>query len=135
MSNYEIKNLDEFTQSARLVVFSCFGKNDEQINEETLGMLQHLSDEEEREMDEVLTQQESKIIVESLVHKKSNKKNNKIKYIITEKIFSSIIEALNARLVSNILFNLSKKGCIESAYDDKMNDFIFWVKEENNNDN
>ena len=32
-------------------------------------------------------------------------------------------------MVSNILNQLVNKGILESAYDEKSNDFIFWLKE------
>lgn len=130
MSKFEINDMDEFTESARRLVFSSFGKSSEDMEDELSEMMDQLSDDDETEMDNVLTHKESRLIVESLVHKQKNKKSKKIRYIMTEKIFTDILEALNARLVSNILSNLSQKGLVESAYDDKLNDFVFWIKED-----
>jgi hypothetical protein len=36
-------------------------------------------------------------------------------------------------MVSNMLNNLVNKGMIETGYDDETNDFIFWIKDENEN--
>lgn len=130
MAKYEIKDLDEFTESARRVVFGGFGKSVEETKDDFTDMLEQLSLEEETEMNEVLSQQESILIVESIVKKQTNKKTKQIRYVINEKIFGDVLEALNARLVSNILSNLTKKGLIESAYDDQLNDFVFWVQED-----
>lgn len=130
MAKYEIKDLDEFVESARRVVFGGFGKSIEETKDDFTDMLEQLSAEEETEMNEVLTQQESILIVESIVKRQTNKRTKQIRYVINEKIFGDVLEALNARLVSNILSNLTKKGLIESAYDDKLNDFVFWVKED-----
>lgn len=130
MSNFEIKDIEKFTESARRVVFGGFGKASKETPDEFTEMMDQLSEEEESEMDEVLCQQESLLIVESMVKKQTNKKNKKVRYILNENIFGDILEALNARLVSNILSNLSKKGLVESAYDDKLNDFVFWVPED-----
>jgi len=135
MAKYEIKNLEEFTESARRVVFGGFGKSVEETKDDFTDMLEALSDDEEHEMNEVLSQQESLLIVESIVKKQTNKKTQKTRYVVNEKIFNDILEALNARLVSNILSNLNKKGLIESAYDDELNDFVFWVKEDDNKTN
>ncbi len=132
MPKYEIKNLEEFTESARRVVFAGFGKSVEETKDDFTDMLEALSDEEEHEMNEVLSQQESLLIVESIAKTQTNKKTKKTRYVVNEKIFNDILEALNARLVSNILSNLTKKGLIESAYDDKLNDFVFWIKEDEN---
>lgn len=135
MGKYEIKDIEEFTESARKIVFSGFGKSIEETKDDFTDMLEQLSDNEEREMNEVLSQKESLSIVESLAKKQTNKTTKQIRYIINEKIFEDVLEALNARLVSNILSNLIKKDLIESAYDDKINDFVFWVKENENTKN
>jgi hypothetical protein len=39
---------------------------------------------------------------------------------------------MNGRLVSNLLASLASKGLVESAYDEKLDDFVFWVNEEKN---
>lgn len=36
-------------------------------------------------------------------------------------------------MVSNILNTLVNKGVLDSGYDSEKNDFIFWVKEDANN--
>jgi regulator of PEP synthase PpsR (kinase-PPPase family) len=135
MAKYEIKDLEEFTESARRLVFSGFGKAVEETQDDFTNMVTKLSGEEETEMNQVLSQQESILIVESLARKQTNKRTKQIRHIINEKIFTDILEALNARLVSNILSNLNKRGLIESAYDDELNDFVFWVKEDDNKTN
>jgi regulator of PEP synthase PpsR (kinase-PPPase family) len=134
MAKYEIKDLEEFTENARRLVFSSFGKAVEETPDDFTDMITKLSGEEETEMNQVLSQQESMLIVESLTRKQTNKTTKQIRYIVNEKMFTDILEALNARLVSNILSNLNKRGLIESAYDDTLNDFVFWVKEEDNNE-
>ena len=135
MSKYQIKDLEEFTESARRVVFSGFGKSLEETKDDFTDILEKLSMEEETEMNQILSQQEAILIVQSLVKTQTNKKTKKTRYVINEKIFGDVLEALNARLVSNILSNLTKKGLIESAYDDKLDDFVFWVKEDENKNN
>jgi regulator of PEP synthase PpsR (kinase-PPPase family) len=135
MAKYEIKDLEEFTENVRRLVFSGFGKAVEETQDDFTDMITKLSSEEETEMNEVLTQQESILIVESLVRKQTKKTTKQIRYVLNEKIFTDILEALNARLVSNILSNLNTRGLIESAYDDELNDFVFWVKEDDNKTN
>ena len=51
---------------------------------------------------------------------------------MNDKMFLAIIESLNERMVSNLLNSLVNKGLVETAYDDEDDDFIFWVKEDNN---
>jgi len=135
MSKYEILDLEEFTQNARKLVFGAFGKANKETQDEFTEIVNKLSPEEEQEMNETLTQQESLLIVESFIHKQTNKNTKETRFTINEKTFTQMIEALNARLVSNILSNLTKKGLIESAYDDELNDFVFWCSEDENKNN
>ena len=40
-----------------------------------------------------------------------------------------MIEDLNSRMVSNTINKLVIDGVFEVAFDDEINDFIFWIKE------
>lgn len=132
MSNrFIIDDLDQFVDGVRRVVFFGFGKKTEEIDNDLENIIVELGPEEEDEMNNVLGHQESKIIVKSLVKKQTNKVTKQNRYILDEVIFSEIVESLNARLVSNILVQLTQKGLVESAYDEKLDDFIFWIKDDN----
>lgn len=128
---YIIDNIEKFTDSARLVVFNSFGKDISENPDDFTELLKQTSEEDTRELNSVLTQQESLVIVEQNAKKQINRNTKEVRYIIDEKIFSDILEALNSRLVSNLLANLSKQGLVESAYDESLNDFVFWIKDEN----
>ena len=65
-----------------------------------------------------------------MVKKQKHKLTSNIRYIVSEDLYMNIINALNDRLVSNILNNLVNKGIVETAFDEKANEFIFWVKNE-----
>ena len=129
---YIIDNLEDFTLSTRRLVFNGFGQGETSDTEDFFDLLKAPKGDAAQEMDEVLSQQESIIIVKNLTIKQKHKTKNQYRHIINEKIFSQIVEALNTRMVSNILSSLANKGLIESAYDEKLDDFVFWVKEENN---
>lgn len=122
-----IDNIEKFTDSARLVVFNSFGKDMVENADDFTELLTGASEEDIKELNSVLTQKESLVIVEQNAKKQVNKNTKEVRYIIDEKIFADILEALNSRLVSNLLANLSKQGLIESAYDDELNDFVFWT--------
>lgn len=128
---YIINDTTQFINSARKLVFGSFGKNDTDEIEDYNTIIDSLSSEDEKELDNVLSFSESFNIFESLAKKQKNKKTDEIRYIIDEHIFAKILEALNSRLVSNTLSSLIKKGIVETAYDNELNDFVFWVK---NND-
>ncbi len=127
--NYIIDNLDEFTDSARRLVYNGFGKGAVEDPDEFTELVTKISPDEEQELNKILTHDEALIIVKSMAKQQKHKYEDKSRYLIDEKIFSEIIEAMNARLVSNILTNLANKGMIESAYDSDINDFVFWVKD------
>lgn len=132
--NYIISNIDRFTDSTRRLVFSQFGEDKSISQDETDIFKFNFTLEEEKELDTVLSMQESKSIVISLCKKKKHKTKSITRYMINDKIFMAILEALNTRLVSNILLSLTQKGLIESAYDSKLDDFVFWVKNNENSE-
>ena len=128
---YEVKNLEEFVESSRSLVYNNFG-NSVDKNDSIDSMLSMVVNEEEKkELDSVLSHEESSIIIISLLKKEVNKKTKKHRYVMTEKMFLSIIESLNDRMVSNMLNNLVNKGLLETGFDEETNDFIFWTKDEN----
>lgn len=129
---YIIHNIEEFTENSRRLVFSHFGEQSVEIESED-DLLSSLTDEEEKELDNVLSLSEAKTIVMSLARVQKHKTTHDKRYLINDKIFVEILEALNTRLVSNILVNLTQKGLIESAYDSTLDDFVFWVKNEDEN--
>jgi Mg/Co/Ni transporter MgtE len=130
--NYIIDNLEEFTRSARKLVFNGFDKSIGDDPDEFTKLITEISQEDLEEMDQILTQKESLVIVKSLAKEQKHKITNQVRYLINEEIFSQIIDEMNGRLVSNMLSSLASKGMIESAYDEKINDFVFWLKDEKN---
>ena len=130
--NYIIDDLDQFTDSARRLVYNGFGKGAVEDPDEFTDLVTQINPEEENELNKILSHDEALIIVKSMAKEQKHKYEDKSRYLIDEKIFSEIIEAMNARLVSNILTSLANKGLIESAYDSDINDFVFWVKDEKN---
>ena len=110
---YVINNIEEFTNAARILVFKNFGSSAEsQIDL----VLDSIKSQDKEEMDQVLTQEESIIIVKDCARTEKNKKTKKIRYIISDKIFMDMIESLNTRMVSNMLNNLVNKGKIGRAH-------------------
>lgn len=129
MNNEEqfiIKDLPEFVNASRRLVFQNFGSKTD-----TDDLLADMSLEDEQEMNSLLSYDESLSIMRSFLRKEMNKKTKEYRYLLNEDTYMSIITALNDRLVSNVLNNLVNKGLIETAYDEKSDDFIFWVS---NND-
>lgn len=126
-----IKDLKEFVDSSRRLVFQSFGKNltkeDQNTIDNMLDDINNMSIEDESEMNIVLSYDEALAIVQPFLKEQFNKKTKKNRFLTNEFIYLDIVNALNDRMVSNILNSLVNKGLVETAYDDKSNDFVFWV--------
>lgn len=126
---YAIENLEDFVNYTRTLVFYNFGHTLSQTEQPEVSEPINLSQEEQQELDTVLSQDESMTITKSLVKKQFNKKLNQKRYVISDEMFLEMITRLNDRMTSNLLNSLVNKGWLETAYDDKANDFIFWIKD------
>lgn len=132
---YDITDVDLFIEASRVLVYSSFGQKDEMQDVQEMKMsLDDLDDTEKEEINRCLPQQECLAIAKNHLKKYKNKKNE-ILYRISDKAYMAFIESLNSRLVSNMLHKLSIEGYLETAFDSNLNDFVFWVKENEENQN
>jgi hypothetical protein len=127
-----INDLDDFTDRARAIVYNNFGVWNNPDNIDI--MIDDVIENEKEEFEKVLSHQESLIIIKELVKKEKHKKTHKIRYTLNDTIFTEIVHSLNNRMVSNIINGLVQKGLVETAFDDESNDFVFWVRDENENE-
>lgn len=125
-----INDFDDFVEHSRSLVFKCFGEANKIADDSMTTALYEMSKQETEEMNNTLTHEESAIIIKNYARKQINRKTKEVRYCLTDKLLQSIIEDLNSRMISNILNSLVNKGLLDSAYDSDQNDFIFWVKEE-----
>jgi len=135
-----INDIDDLTNSVRALVFNNFGKNDEpEVQEKKDSLVNNLVFEvdptEQKELDSVLSYSESLIIVKQHIKKQIHKKTDTIRYVMNNDMFLQIIESLNSRMVSNLLNSLVNRGLVETAYDAEDDDFIFWVKDDDDDKN
>lgn len=134
---YVIANIENLVNAARVLVFNSFGtdtKKQEKSIDYDISYLDvnSLSDEDREELDSVLSYDESYSIVMENTKKQTHKKTKEIRYIMDDLIFSTIIENLNSRMISNMLNNLVNKGVLESGFDSDSNEFVFWIKDHEN---
>jgi hypothetical protein len=128
----EILNLDKLINfSRRLVFFNFDDQNNEDSDADFLAKVNNIQDKDDSEMEMVLPFDECKAIFQELVKQKVSKKTKRIKYLMKESDYDKILAMLNDRMVSNIIKGLVSKGIVESAFDSEKNDFIFWVKTNN----
>ena len=123
------KKIANFIDSIRRIVFSAFGEGiDEQDQNQLDELINSLTQQDEEELDKTLTYDECLNILHYHVKPKKTR-SGKIRYLFSEDQCAKIIEDVNARLVSNLLTSLVAEGKVESAYSEEDNDFIFWVKD------
>lgn len=126
---FAVTDIDGLVTSARTLVYNNFGEWDSKDEDEIVDSMITKPDNQ-NEFDELLTQEESTIIVRSLLKKQRHKTTGEIRYLISDSSFYDILQQLNDRLVSNTIASLVHKGLVESAYDSEIDDFVFWVKKD-----
>lgn len=124
-----IKDFDTFINATRSLVFNSFGKSHTEPLDD-LGIA-NLTDEERDELDTVLSYAESSLIAKEIMRKQTNKKTAQERYLMSEESYYRFVDALNYRMVGNLLNSLVNKGMIEASFDSEANDFVFWVKDQN----
>jgi hypothetical protein len=125
-----INDFDDFVDHSRSLVFKFFGEVNKVADDSMTESLYKMTKKETEEMNQTLTHDEAAVIIKNYAKQQINRKTKKIRYCLTDKILQLIIEDLNSRMVSNILTKLVSDGVLDSAFDTEKNDFIFWVKEE-----
>lgn len=123
-----IPDLSEFTDKARAIVYNNFGVW--QDKDEMDVIIDDVVENEKEDFDKILSHQESLVIVKENIKKQRNKITKQIRYTLNEEMFAEIVHKLNDRMVSNIINGLVKKGLVETAFDNEANDFIFWIKQD-----
>lgn len=125
---FVISIVGEFLQSTRVWVYGLFGGMEEQ---DILKLkYDDLDKEEKEELDKYLSLKEVTTIATSFIRFDKRKK----RYIITVGDYEKMVEAINSRLVSNIMMGLVRKGSLECGWDEERNDFCFWKVKEGDTD-
>lgn len=132
--NYEILDYDEFIEYTRMVVFKFFGESQKESELDDISqVLVSVDGSDREEMDQFLSRSECDLIARSHIKIKKYK-SGKERYFLNDKILHTMIESFNSRMLSNILNSLVNKGKLESAFDTEIDDFVFWVKDEEQNE-
>lgn len=123
---YLIKDLNSFVKETKKVAienFKSFVKNEKNhklVDEVTNKIIMQLSTKNKIE-DNIVSDQECELIINPFLEKQNGK------FVISEGVYFEILKSIHTRIVSNTLNVLSSKGIIESAYDEELNDFVFWL--------
>jgi hypothetical protein len=127
-----VRDIDGLINSSRALVFNSFGKKDQTYNDDINPLDLKIDQTHKEELDQILSFDESKVIVINIIKKQRHKTINKTRYLLNDDLFMQIIKSLNDRMISNLLNSLVNKGLVDTAYDAEANDFVFWVKDNEN---
>lgn len=125
---FTVKDLETFVTSTRQLIYNNFGNWNNKDEEDLIDKLHEVPIDKD-DFDLILSQKEAMVIVKSSLRKQTHKYKKTTRYLISDNIFLEIVSQLNDRIISNTVSGLVKKGLLESAYDEKLDDFVFWVKE------
>ena len=131
----EIVNIDKLVNFTRRVIYYNFDESNNNIaDEDFFEKVKSLpSDKEQQEeLDKVLPFDETKRIMQEFIKKRRNKKTKQVCYFMKESDYNNVLYQFNQRMISNIISGLVSKGLLESAYDNEKDDFVFWVKKNDN---
>lgn len=120
---YEITDLKLFVESSRVLVYSLFGS----LSDSYKVYIEELNTEEQQEINSLLTYSECMDMIKPVLKKTSGDNE----YKISSDEYLDFVESLNLRLISNILKSLVNTGLLETGFDESINDFIFWIPDEN----
>ena len=130
---FEIIDIKKFLDVTRIIVYSSFGSENNSTDTKIVSEFTDLSDQEQQEINHCLTYSETQNIAKDyILIKKSKKDKYKKIYKISDESYQLLIEALYSRMVSNMLNKMASENILESAFDEQLNDFVFWIKEDDN---
>jgi hypothetical protein len=132
MSNgwLEVVNLEKLAKFSRKVIYYNFDESNSKLNDESfMEKIENISNEkDDEEMERLLPYKEIEAIFGEFLQRKKSKETKKKAWFLKEKDYNIILEQLSERMVSNIVRGLVNRGLVESAFDSEKNDFVFWVK-------
>jgi len=121
----EVSNSEKLINFSRKLVYYNFDDETTYMDDVTfLEKIDNIEDDYDSEMDTLLPFDEAEIIFISFTFTEEN-----LLYI-TDDDYDTFLMQLNRRMISNIVQGLVKKGVLHTAFDNEKNDFIFWVKTE-----
>lgn len=128
----EIVNLDKLVDFSRKVIFYNFDETNDGLNDnDFMDKIEKIENKDCEELERLLPKDEVKAIFADMTFKKKNKNTKKISLFIKQEDYDHLLSQLNQRMVSNIVKGLVSRGVVESAFDSDKNDFVFWIKKDN----
>ena len=121
----EVSNSQKLIDFSRKLVYYNFDETTEGMDDTAfLEKIDNIQNDYDPEMDVLLPFEECELIFTSFTFM-----DNNLLYI-TDDDYDTFLMQMNRRMISNIVQGLVKKGVLHTAFDNEKNDFIFWVKTE-----
>jgi len=126
----EVVNLEKLVKFSRKVIYYNFDEKNDRLDDESfIEKIDNISNaKDEQEIERLLPYKESEAIFAEFLKRKVSPGSKQKAWFIKEKDYDTILAQLSERMVSNIVRGLVNKGLVESAFDNEKNDFVFWVK-------
>jgi hypothetical protein len=124
----EVINVKKLIDFSRRMIYHNFDEENNTLSDKDfLEKIDNIKIDD-KEMDSLLPFTECKAILKPYLVKVLSKKNDRTYFKIKEDDYDVFLVQLNKRMVSNIVKDLVSRGLVESAFDSDKNDFVFWVK-------
>ena len=119
----ELSNIDKLIDFSRKLIYYNFDEDTADMSDENfLRKIEKMSDRVEPELEQLLPFIEIKsMFMEQVVERDGVP-------CMSEDSYDQLLVAINQRMISNIVLGLVKKGLLDTAFDSDKNDFVFWVK-------
>lgn len=122
----EVVNVKKLVDFSRKIVYHNFDEDNSDLSDrEFLAKVDGIQ-ENNKELDHLLPYGECRVMINPYLVRVVSKTEDY--YKIKEDDYDDFLVQLNRRMVSNIVKDLVSKGLVESAFDNEKNDFVFWVK-------
>ena len=133
MSNHwlEVIDVDKLINFSRKIVYYNFDETTEHLNDKDFFDAIEKIDiksKTSQKMNRLLPLKECRNMFLPLCVKKNNKGQKSSFFVIKENDYDDFLIQLNHRMISNMIKDLVKRGALESAFDAEIDDFVFWVK-------
>lgn len=121
----EVSNSKKLIDFSRKLVYYNFDDETSHMDDVAfLNKIDNIQNDYDAEMDTLLPFEECALIFTSFTFM-----DNNLLYI-TDDDYDTFLMQMNRRMISNIVQGLVRKGVLHTAFDNEKNDFIFWVKTE-----
>lgn len=126
----EILNLEKLINFSRRVIYYNFDESNVKLDDDAfLDKIDNINNQKDNEeMDRILPYREVETIFGEFLHRRESSTTQQKGWFIKDGDYDVILDEISQRMVSNIVRDLVNKGLVESAFDSKKNEFVFWVK-------